>query len=320
MACSLSRSLLTEVSKFSFHIKHNVSLARLSTFAIGGIAKNYLPVENNDDLISILKLLHKKSLPFKVFAGGSNIVFPDNGLELFLIHLKNGNFHLQNNSIIADAGVPLSQIINLSIENGLSGLENLSGIPGSLGGAIVGNAGAYGSSVSDPIIKVKIWHKGKIGWLDKIDCKFLYRDSIFKHKPLILLEIELELSVSEKSKLQKISAEIINIRTQKYKPGLKCPGSFFKNVLVTAISPQKLTGINQSVIIAGKIPAGYLLTEVGARGLSVGGIEVSDFHGNLLINNKGNGKASDVKKLAEILKNKVYKKFGIMLEEEVRYI
>ena len=119
--------------------------------------------------------------------------------------------------------------------------------------------------------------------------------------------------------LKKISENIIALRAQKYKKGIKCPGSFFKNVLLVDVSFSALSKINQSVVIGGKIPAGYLLTEVGARGMKQGGIEVSDFHGNLLINNTGNGSAKDVKILAGILKKKVYQKFKIMLEEEVRY-
>ena len=253
-------------------------------------------------------------MPFNIFAGGSNIVFPDKGLDIFLVHIQNGKFQHKDTEIIIDAGVSLSHIIELAIKNGLKGMENLSGIPGSIGGAIVG------SSISDSVTSVNVWYKGGNKWLSKNDCKFSYRESIFKHQPFYILQVVLVLAKSDRQKIQKISEEIINVRNQKYKHGLKGPGSFFKNVLITDISPKILSKINQSVIIGGKIPAGFLLTEIGARGMKVGEIEVSDFHGNLIINNAGHGTSKDVKKLAEILKQKVYDKFGIMLEEEVRYL
>ena len=118
--------------------------------------------------------------------------------------------------------------------------------------------------------------------------------------------------------LEKISYDIIKTRLKKYKLGLRCPGSFFKNVLVKEVSEKSLKLISQNKIIEGKIPAGYLLEEVGAKGMRVGGIQIADFHGNLFINT-GLAKAVDVKKLAKILKNRVKKKFGIVLEEEIRY-
>ena len=275
---------------------------------------------SSQDLFKILSLLYKNKLLFKLFAGGSNVVFPDKGIAGFLIHLKSGLVSRKKNLIIADAGVSLTSVLTLCVKKGLSGLEKLSGIPGSVGGAVVGNAGVYGSSVSDCILKVKVWRKGKIYWISNKDCHFQYRDSIFKHLPFFLLQVVFKLVKTDKNKLKQISEEIIKIRLLKYKPGLKCPGSFFKNVLVTDVAPEAVSNINQSVILGGKIPAGFLLTAVGARGMKIGGIEVSDFHGNLLINNAHKGTAEDVKKLALILKKKVLDKFGIHLEEEVRYV
>ena len=320
MVCSLSRNLLTDpvINNYLFKIKHHVSLASLSTFAIGGLAKNYIPVNNNTDLVKILNYFWQEKLPFKIFAGGSNIVFPDNGLSLFHIHLKAGQLHKTNSSIIAGAGVSLFRVIELAIVHGLSGLENLSGIPGSIGGAVVGNAGAYGSSISEVISQVKIWHEGKIIWLKKDNCQFSYRESIFKQKPYVILQIEMEFNKSDPRKLKKISDEIIDFRCQKYRQGLKCPGSFFKNIVAKNLPPRLLNNIGKDKINFGKIPAGYLLESVGAKGMRIGDIEIAPFHGNLFIN-KGKGTARDVKKLAVILKRKVYQKFGILLEEEIRY-
>lgn len=321
MVCSLSKSLRIKVNNnYPFKVEHNIHLAPLSTFNIGGLAENYFPVTSIFELIKALNFLFQNKKSFSVFSGGSNIVFPDEGLNKLIIHIKNNRLIYQNNTIAAESGTSLASIIDFSISQGLKGLENLSGIPGSVGGAVVGNAGAYGSSISAVIKKVFIWYQGKTEYLSNQECQFAYRNSIFKHKPIIVLKVFLQLEKANKHKLKKISAEIILLRKQKYKHGLKCPGSFFKNVLISEVSVKTLSKINQSVIISGKIPAGYLLTEVGARGMKIGNIEVSDFHGNLLINNTGKGSADDVKKLSKILKQKVFQKFGILLEEEVRYL
>lgn len=282
-------------------------------------------------------------LPYKILAGGSNIVFPDGILNGFLI--KIGSFSrplikVVGQRIEADSGVELMQLIKVAIRNGFSGLETLSGIPGTIGGAIVGNAGAYGHSISEAVEKVEIFDPfdaapsfapqsgtsaGRQGkrWLKNKDCGFHYRHSIFKEQPYIVLRAVLKFNLSGQEKgnpkkLKEISQNIITARLKKYKPGLRCPGSFFKNVLVKDVSRKTLSLINQEKIIEGKIPAGYLLEQVGAKGMRLGGIRIADFHGNLLIND-GQATAKDVKNLAEILKNRVQNKFGIKLEEEIRY-
>ena len=172
---------------FPFQVLHDISLSSLSTFGIGGLAKNYIPVDSRQNLIKTLNFLHKNNVPFKIFSGGSNIVFPDKGVKDFLIHWKKGNLSNQGKLIIADAGVLLKEVIELAINNGLSGLENLSGIPGSIGGAVVGNAGAYGNSVSEVVFNVQVWSKGQIKWLSFANCQFSYMESIFKHQNIYYL-------------------------------------------------------------------------------------------------------------------------------------
>ena len=133
------------------------------------------------------------------------------------------------------------------------------------------------------------------------------------------MRAEFKLKKGDKKVLAKKSREIIKVRSEKYNPNLRCPGSFFKNVLISDVSRVTLARIDKQKIRAGKIPAGYLLEAVGAKGRRVGGIYVADFHGNLLIND-GHGTYRDVRLLAAKLKKLVQKKFGIELDEEVRYI
>ncbi|TSA46302.1 UDP-N-acetylmuramate dehydrogenase [bacterium] len=302
--------------------RKNVKLAPLSTFGIGGRAEYFYEAKIPRDLIEAITLAKKLRTPFKVFAGGSNVVFPDGKIKELIIRFRGGKISMKGNMMLADAGVDLADVIKKSIGSGLKGLETLSGIPGTLGGAVVGNAGAYSHSISEVVNRVEIldWKSAswRRRWLKNSDCRFAYRESVFKHKPFLVLRAELRFKREVKSKLSKVSKDIIKTREKKYKPGLKCPGSFFKNVLAADITGRSLRLIDKSKIVEGKIPAGYLLEEAGARGMCLGGIRVADFHGNLLMN-IGRAKAKDAKKLAKILKERVKRKFGIKLEEEVKY-
>lgn len=298
--------------------RKNISLAPLSTFKIGGRAEYFCSVQEPTDLLTAIRFAETKKIPYRIIAHGSNVVFPDGRLKGLLVKISGGGIITGKNRLIAGAGVSLSKVVKKSILLGLRGLETLSGIPGTLGGAIVGNAGAYGHSISETVVKVKIWDGHCLRWLSKKECDFFYRESVFKKKPYIVLCVVLQFKKDNPKKLKKISRDIIKLRLKKYKPGLRCPGSFFKNVLVKEVSKKALAKIEKSKIIEGKIPTGYLLEQVGAKGTRVGGIEIASFHGNLFIN-RGRARAADVKKMARILKGKVRRKFGIELEEEIRY-
>jgi UDP-N-acetylmuramate dehydrogenase len=307
-------------------IKKNFLIKNLSTFKIGGWAKYFCEVKSFSEFRQAIEIAKKLNIPYKVFAGGSNVVFPDGRLNCLLIKIRQltiPKLKITGNKIKVDAGVELMILIKKAIANGLRGLETLSGIPGTVGGAIVGNAGAYGHSISEVVEKILVWNpygavQDKPFWLNNSDCNFQYRHSIFKEKPFIVLRAVLKLKKGRPEKLKTISQNIIKTRLQKYRPGLRCPGSFFKNILAAETAPAVLKLIDQTKIIEGKIPAGYLLEQVGAKGLRVGGIRIADFHGNLLIND-GKATAKDVEKIAKILKQRVRKKFHIDLEEEIRY-
>ncbi|MBI5732684.1 UDP-N-acetylmuramate dehydrogenase [Candidatus Jorgensenbacteria bacterium] len=300
-------------------IKRNVNLAKFSTFKIGGRAEYFCIVKTPEDLLWVVLWALERGLMYRVFAGGSNIVFPDEGFRGLLVQYNGVNIQvLPRRRLLVHAGTPLRDVISKSISKKLSGLETLSGIPGTIGGAIVGNAGAYGHSIAEVVEKVEIWDGARCAWIAKNKCRFAYRDSILKYKPFLVLRAVLRFHRGNTKKLRGISRTIIKLRLKKYKPGLRCPGSFFKNVLVKNISKRSLRMIPKEKIIDGKIPAGYLLEQVGAKGMKVGRIKIADFHGNLFIN-QGGATAKDVKRLARILKLKVYKKFKIQLEEEIRY-
>tara|TARA_Y100000310_G_C20685495_1_gene818691 strand:- start:1344 stop:2285 length:942 start_codon:yes stop_codon:yes gene_type:complete len=300
-------------------IEEDIPAKDLTTFGVGGVCAFVLRVHTNNELVKIITLMHKHNISYYILGDGSNVVFSDGVVEKVCIVIETKTLTCDGNIITCDAGVPLETLIDYAISNALSGLESLSGIPGSCGGAVVGNAGAYGRSISDTIVKIYIFDGKSPRWISKSDAEFSYRRSIFKEKSWIVLQTVFECIPGDRKVLMKTRKDIISARMKKYAPGLLCPGSFFKNILVKEVEQEILEKIDSSKTIGGKIPSGYLLEEAGACGKREGGIEVATFHGNLLFNT-GEGTYADVCKLSDELKKLVWEKFGIKLCEEVQFM
>ncbi|MFA5754705.1 MAG: UDP-N-acetylmuramate dehydrogenase [Candidatus Paceibacterota bacterium] len=303
----------------SFGLKKNEKLSQHTSFCLGGPAKYFVMANSAERLMGLIKLAQKNKYPFFVFGAGSNTVFEDKGFNGLVIKFKSQRQPtISNHLLIAEAGQSLAKIITLAIKNGLGGLEYLSGIPGTIGGAVVGNAGAYEHFIGDLVEWVEVYDGQKIRRLSRAECHFGYRDSLFKKRQWLILKICLCLNKADKNILNKISRGLIVARHNKYN-GLLCAGSFFKNVPISKISKKNLKKIEPIKILNKKIPVGYLIEVSGGKNLVVGDIEVADFHANFLIN-RGNGKTRDLKKLVKKIKNLVENKFGVRLEEEVRFV
>lgn len=296
----------------------NVPIKPHVNFGIGGDVAFMTEVKTPDEIIAAIK--HAKCLKIRhiILGGGNNVVFCDKKTKCLVVKVVGGDIHIKGEAVSVDAGVDLFHLIKTVIKEGLGGLETLSGIPGTMGGAIYGNAGAYGHSISEVVTSVKIFDGEKIRNLTNKECKFKYRESIFKKKKCVILSAELKLSRGDAKELQKISDDITKVRWEKFGPKPMCPGSYFKNVLVKDISKKSLRLVDPTKIKDGKIPAGYLLEEVGAKGMRKGGLYVSDYHGNIILND-GTGNYVDLMKLVRRLITAVKKRFGILLEEEVQY-
>ena len=278
-------------------------------------------VNSTNELTKTINELKQKRELFFIVGNGTNIIASDSGFDGTIIKITNNHIKISGNKISCGAGLLLQKLINAANKAGLAGLETLAGIPGTVGGAIFGNAGAYGREISDSLVKVKIFNGKDLRWLSKKDCAFRYRESIFKKKPSwVILETKFVLKNGSNFDLIKKSKEIIALREKKYKPNIRCAGSIFKNILAASPAGRRLKNkIPPDKIIKGKIPAGYLLEQVGAKGMRIGGISVANHHGNLIVNN-GRGTAKDAKTLIEVLKNKVKNHYGTELEEEVQYL
>ncbi|MFA6006208.1 MAG: UDP-N-acetylmuramate dehydrogenase [Candidatus Paceibacterota bacterium] len=304
-------------------VRKNVSVKPYTRFQIGGIVAYSIEVHNWRELLEAVRVAKQKKLPYYIVAGGSNLAFADGLLNIVLIKIREavrltGRVTYGHNVVRADASVQLWAFVQALIKKGYVGLEQLSGIPGTLGGAVVGNAGAFGIEISEYITRVKIYDGRKVRWITKDACAFRYRHSVFKERQWLVLEIEFKLNQGDPKQLKKISDEIL-FKRAKFKWDMKTPGSYFKNILADSLPQNILTKLDETKFIACKVPVGYLLETVGSKGYRVGGVYVSDFHANVLIND-GTAEYSDLVTLVTELKKRVKEKFDIDLEEEVRRV
>lgn len=297
--------------KLSFHfkkIKKNVSLKKYSSFRIGGRARYFLKVEDFNTLIEALLFAQKIKLPYFILGGGTNVLISDSGFDGLLIKneiSKITSFSERpfSKTILLTSGTKLSSFLEFSLENGLEGGEFLAGIPGTVGGAIFSNSGAFSKSISEIVEEVEVFDlkkKEKINFLKK-DCRFKYRDSIFKKDPFkIILSVKVFLKKGEKKDVKKRISSYLNERKKSQPLSSKTVGCIFKN-------PSEL------------ISAGYLIEKAGLKGKRIGRVKISQKHANFIIN-LGNGKAREVLALIKKAKNEVKKKFGIDLVEEINYL
>jgi len=309
-------------------IKQGIALAPYTTFKIGGPAKEFVVVKSEEELIEALHYAKENSLKYYILAGGSNVLFADEGFGGLVIRISGAGEMklLGEQNIECWVGENLGQIVNFAKENSLAGMEKLIGIPGSIGGAVRGNAGAFGVEMKDLVKKIRaIDISGEdsiIREYSNADCDFAYRHSAFKENPnIIILSVVLKLNIGNKDEIFQKMREVIRTRNEKVPMGwVGSAGSFFENPHVENEELQKrfkeASGFRNP---NGEIPAGWLISEMGLRGKKIGGIEVSEKHANFIINT-GGGTAQDVVMLTSFIKQQVRDNLGVQLKEEVNYI
>jgi len=297
-----------EIEKFLYELKRNVFLEKCTTFRIGGLAKYFFIAKTEEDLILAIKLAKKFSLPFFILGGGSNLLIADKGFKGLVIKIQNSKLIVKNEGlkikIFCEAGASLLKLVLKSLQKEVTGLEWAIGIPGTLGGAIYGNAGAFGSCIAEVIKTIRVLEiqnsKFKIKNFSKKECKFGYRESIFKkNKNLVILSAILQLKKEKKEKIKKKIKEYLNYRKKTQPLNFPSIGSVFKNPL--------------------SFSAGDLIERTGLKGKRIGKIRISEKHANFIVN-LGGGKAKEAVRLINLIKRKVKEKFGIALKEEIQYL
>lgn len=319
---------LAEKLKMGFS-EHEV-MREHTTIQTGGVADFYFEAKTVDDLVKAVKAAEEIKIPYFVMGWGSNIVFSDYGFPGLVIKNSTSNISFMNreSQAIVDSGVALSKVIMEATSRNLSGLEFLYGIPGSVGGALYGNAGAYGATIGDYVKSVTVLIPADkeeeaqivqkpVEWLE-----FGYRSSILKktkgqHKPIILT-VKLQLAQSRQEEILRRIKNYQVKRSENLPVGHSC-GSVFKNPIPEELKNYAGEGTPNMPILPKERTAGYMLEKSGAKKLRTANAHVSDKHANFVINSK-NATSREVRGLIEEMRNAVKNKFNVELEEEIEYV
>lgn len=299
-------------------IRENVLLAPLTTFEIGGAARYFVEVTNEEQIREAVDWANANGKQFVVLAGGSNVLVHDAGVDGLVIHIVEGAHALDLDTLTADPGCNLLNLIRETGKSGFGGWEKMAGIPGSIGGAARGNAGAFGTEIKDVATKVRALNTetGVVRDFAVHDCDFSYRHSYFKdHSQWIVTRVTLKLQRVAPEISAQIVEQTIAERERRHLQNVKAAGSFFMN----PIAPPEIVAMfeleKDTVSREGRVPAGWLIEKSGQKGKQVGGAIASLQHPNYIVNT-GNATAYDVMTLANRIKQEVQEKFGILMREE----
>ena len=299
---NIEKELLNIVQKD--RILKDEPMKKHTSFKVGGLADYFLIIENEKELKQVLKLSKQNNIPLQLVGNGTNLLVTDKGIRGIVIKLNMQNYKIERTKdyalIIVEAGFPLCKLANIALKEELGSLEFLSGIPGTIGGAIRMNAGAYGKEMKDLVVKTKyLDENGKIQKINLEDHNFSYRSSRFSNENSIILETNLKVPYDTKENIQKKITEYSKSRKENQPLEYPSAGSTFKR--------------KEGIITA------KLIDECGLKGYSIGDAEVSSKHAGFIVN-KGNATAKDILDLIDYVKKVVYDKTQEKIELEVLVI
>lgn len=278
----------------------NEPMSRHTTFKIGGNAEVFVSIYSTEELIFVIKSANEFRVPYFVLGAGSNLLVSDNGIEGAVIKLCGEDIKTDGDEITCLASVKLSKVCVSALENSLTGLEFAYGIPGSVGGAVFMNAGAYGGEMSQVVKSAEcVDNLGNIKTVSAEDMKFGYRTSVFKNSSFVITKVTFKLNKGETNEIKSKMSDLLNRRKEKQPLEYPSAGSTFKR-------PEGYF-------------AGTLIEKNNLKGVSCGGAQVSGKHAGFVINT-GNATAKDVKNLIKKIQDTVYKNDGVHLETEVIFV
>lgn len=287
-------------------VKVDEPMSKHTSFKIGGTADVFVKANSIDNLKALLNFSKQNGIEYTIIGNGSNLLVKDNGIRGIVIKLDFKDIKIENLNdkqvkVTAEAGAMLGSLAQTLAKENISGFEFASGIPGTIGGAVRMNAGAYGGEFKDIVVKTKCMDEnGNIIVLNNEEQKFSYRHSIFSEEKLIILETELLLNIEENSEeIRRKMAEYLESRKAKQPLNFPSAGSTFKR---------------GADFITAK-----LIDECGLKGFSIGGAQVSEIHAGFVVNT-GNATAEDVLNLVNYVKEKVFEKFGKEIELEIEVL
>lgn len=284
----------------NFKYLKNYPLKEFTTFGVGGKAKFIVFLKNIKDLKKIFKKIREESLNYFVLGRGANLLVSDGGFKGVVLKLEGDfrNFFIRKDFLFCGSGALISRVSIFTSFKGFWGFENFLGLPGTIGGGLIMNAGCYGKEISNNLISLNVLdEKGKILNLKREDIIFSYRNSSLKNSGIIL-NAKFYLKKGKREEILKVCSEILERRKENIPFG-KSAGSVFKN-------PQNFK-------------ARELLRNSGFSGFQIGGAKFSEKHPNIIINN-GEARAEDILNLIKLAKERVFERFGVKLEEEIVYV
>jgi UDP-N-acetylmuramate dehydrogenase len=273
-------------------------LSNYGTYRIGGFADFFVEVRSEEEMIEALEWAQARDLPYFVFGGASNLLFDDEGFRGLVIRNRIDSITINGDIVKVSGGTPMPTFVPAMRDAGLTGVEAWNGLPGTIGGAIYGNAGCFDVEVKDLLVEAQVWLPGEgVQTLNLDWFEYEYRGSKLKKIPgTVVLSGTFQLAEGDRDEIEAKMKEIQTLRIQKQPPGLST-GSFFKNP-------------------AGEKSAGQLIDEAGLKGHEMGPMKVSEYHANFFMNT-GGATSADVNALAEHVQMVVQDKHGVDLEREV---
>ena len=284
------------------NIKTNESLKDHTTYKVGGTCKYFITPKDLEELINLIKYLRKNNMKYMILGNGSNTIFSSKEYDGVIINLSNLNsMEIIENKIYVEAGYQLIKLSMDALNNGLSGLEFAAGIPGNIGGAIFMNAGAYKSDMSNLVETVTFLDENlELKTLPKEELDFTYRKSLFQKNNYIIISTVLKLTPGDKDEIKALMDKRKQRRIDSQPLEYPSAGSVFRN-------PSE------------DIFAGKLIEDLGLKGYTIGGAQISEKHANFIIN-IGNATGEDIKALIDLVKSKVKEEYNIDLHAEQRFI
>lgn len=301
----------------------NEQMSKHTNFRIGGSVRWFVEVKSADELKEALQFARDRQVLYFVFGGGSNILVNDKPFEGIAIKIAMRKITINGNKVCVEAGALSSALARETAKAGLVGLTWMISLPGTIGGAVRGNAGCFGGETKDHIVEIELLRDGEVVTVKKDDLHFGYRDSAIKHSQDIVLSATFELETGDTKKLLAELDEKLSARKSSQPLDAGSAGCMFKNYEIKSDEElqrlKQILDIPPNVSSTMRISAGWLIDQLDLKGTQIGGVKVSEKHGNFLVN-IGSATADDVVQLISLIKTRARNEYGINLEEEVQYV
>ncbi|OGL95218.1 UDP-N-acetylenolpyruvoylglucosamine reductase [Candidatus Uhrbacteria bacterium RIFOXYB12_FULL_58_10] len=314
-------------------ILENEPLSKHTNFRIGGPARWFVVVKDESELREAIAFAAEHGVPFRVIGGGSNVLASDEGFSGVVIQMAMRGVTINGTTVTADAGAMSAAVARQTASVGLKGMEWAISLPGTIGGAVRGNAGCFGGEMKDVVRSVSVLRGKDVVEVVAADLRFAYRESAMKQSNDIILFVTMDLTTGDRGDLLRKIDEMLETRKTSQPLYAGSAGCMFKNYdaieedlqrfgRVFDLLPQEMPGSAGSAIggkSSRRVSAGWLIDKLGLKGMKIGNAQISPEHGNFIIN-LGGATASDVAQLIALVKTRARDQVGIQLQEEVQYL